>query len=467
MSGTGVINGNAASGSGIVNLTTNDASNKITGTLYVNPASATLTKASSNVVNVIPNAGLSFNNVIPLIVDAPTIAHKVTSVTFPWSPITPAISQDTDYDSITATAAMTVDATQHDIFIHTKTLTLDGSGGIVINGTHKVYLFIDNPIVYSSWAAINDGGTKDQLYIIIKSGSMVLTRNSPITANLYIKNGNFGITAGTTINGSVIASGASFATSSGGITINGDLYVPNADVTMQSGAIINGAVTVKSLTVTGGCSINYADNGVVIPSIILPPPPPMPTPTSTPPPTETTVESNKAMVILDGGVKLVALYLSKVDRIAFAGDYAYIKTEMSTSKDISNVNLTFTLGAGGNGFNCFELIPNTSSFAVPAAIGGSNTFAPTAVPTCTVAPDGTLTAGPISGGDMLAGTTKTHILKTKIRKDLGLLTSYPSLLLNNSIDMTYDVIDNGKTATVTVRINNPLTAITRSGLRFN
>ena len=142
ISGSGFINGNAAVKTGQVNLTQTDNSNKIIGTLY---SAVAPTIIASNQINQINNKvvdqNFKYNYSYFNSFNIPIINNVKSDIVFDWYPVPTSIQNDILCNKITVNSTMTVDVSQHDIVIRTKSLVLNGGSKLVLNGSHKCFIF--------------------------------------------------------------------------------------------------------------------------------------------------------------------------------------------------------------------------------------------------------------------------------------------------------------------------------------
>lgn len=177
------------------------------------------------------------------------------------------INGNTYYDTITVTANrfLQINTNNHDTRIRIKNFDVQ-QGRIIINGSGKLTLFIDN-LINLKGTVNKDGSINNSnqllMYCNTNNGLLNLDNGVYINGSLYIGNSSINITGGTNINGDIVTTGKSFKMGGGSNTLSGIIYAPNADINLSSGANINGAVIGKTVTLeNGGETVTLINNSI-------------------------------------------------------------------------------------------------------------------------------------------------------------------------------------------------------------
>ncbi len=280
LSGTSVVKGHAASGSGLIDLTATDGSNRLEGNIYVGSPAQITSFTDNQYGEVIEVPWLVFPDNIPAIPAPPTITNYVGGETVvSWWPKF-SVAADTHYETLIVDGPLFVDVQSGDRVIRAGSLTLSG-GKIYLQGNHKLYLFVDGAFNYNSWTTINPQNTTEgcpgisaNLHIFLANGDLhVAEKELPMNGNIYLKNGSVNLqSGGSQIKGNVVVGGHS-AVIGDGAHIKGVVYAPRADVQMSGGSKITGRLVAKSLSASGGVVIDYCPCELEIPDIPHPPQP--------------------------------------------------------------------------------------------------------------------------------------------------------------------------------------------------
>lgn len=172
------------------------------------------------------------------------------------------ISGDAYYDTITVTANrfLQINTNNHDTTIRIKNFDVQ-QGRIIINGSGKLTLFIDN-LINLKGTVNKDGSVNNSnqllMYCNTNSGSLKLDNGVYINASIYIGNSSINITGGATINGNIVTTSNNLKMDGGSSTLLGIIYAPNANINLTGGAKITGAVIGNIATLeNGGAIVTY------------------------------------------------------------------------------------------------------------------------------------------------------------------------------------------------------------------
>ncbi len=271
MSESAIITGDIGSQFGNINITSSTLNGNIftEGDNYISIKYSTFT--GQHIID--PDLWYDYPDAqIPLTTDINNYISGTTE--YGWSPIKPALTEDTYFDRLNITNYMRVDVSNGDRVVRVNDLVLSGGSGIDGNkiqliGNGKLFIFIENSFSMEGIDSINKTGNSNQLHIIVNSNGFELNGNCKLNGNLYIRHGELEITGGATINGNVVSNGNSVLISGGATAINGGVYAPNAAVNMSGSMKINGWVIAGGdVSISGGgTGITYNDVEFAFPTI--------------------------------------------------------------------------------------------------------------------------------------------------------------------------------------------------------
>lgn len=133
-------------------------------------------------------------------------------------------------------------------------------GNIVINGTGKVYLYVDNYIRVKGY--VNTNGDKNNLAIYCNNpGTISIDNETIINGSLYLNNSSLILANSGSVVGDIVTSGTSIQLS-GASNNSRVIYAPNASISLVGGASIKGAVIGKSIYLTGGAKIEFTNQSI-------------------------------------------------------------------------------------------------------------------------------------------------------------------------------------------------------------
>lgn len=138
-------------------------------------------------------------------------------------------------------------------------------GNIVINGSGKVYLYIDNIIRvkgFVNWSWQNTA-KKDNLVIFCNNPSeLSIDNETVINGSLYLGSASLTLANAGSITGDV-ATGGNFVNISGSTAASKIIYAPNAAVNLSGSVYINGAVISKSIRMVGDTKIGLGNSPMI------------------------------------------------------------------------------------------------------------------------------------------------------------------------------------------------------------
>lgn len=286
LSGTNLIEGDTVSVQGDVNLTNNDASNKIDGVLYISE-DANLTCKYNNhkqkeqiTGGVVRGSDKTYSNNSHELPEAPQL-DNYGSFESKWGDEVDVISKSGAYDTFKITGPVTFETNDDDLIIAADKFIFNGDNPD-ISGNGRLIIFANKIYVNNSFV-FDHNSDRDRVHIFVKTGNFDVNNFIKLTANLYIEQGSINFnSSGSEINGNIVV-GGSYANIFNHTKIYGVVFAPNAAADLRSSAYIEGSLLADSLTMAGDSKIIYHNYSISIPEISDPTP--TPTPTSTPTPT--------------------------------------------------------------------------------------------------------------------------------------------------------------------------------------
>jgi|GEM_PF-2961109 len=276
LTGSSAIYGNTGVNSTNSNSVTFEYSTMINdGDLYIGPGGDPETVVSFTGYGRGPETNIPDGDIInldtakvfplPAFPDFPTFS-PIGRIDAGWYPI-PAgghrISENGQYSSINVTNQLTIDIGNEDRIIRTGSLSVTGSGKIILNrsGTGRLRLYVDDTLVLSGSSTINEGGDIDSM-VLYYAGSDQLDfgGNTKIVASLYAQNASLNINGSGGIQGHIITGGSTMGVNGNSRANTRILYAPNASLQLTGSSQIEGAVVANDIKVLGNSRIYYNNN---------------------------------------------------------------------------------------------------------------------------------------------------------------------------------------------------------------
>ncbi|WP_286904882.1 DUF7305 domain-containing protein [Clostridium sp. UBA1652] len=200
--------------------------------------------------------------VLPTFPDKSTLNQKA-NVSLAGGETNPyfSISGNSYYDRITIDKNRTLQINTNggDTIIRIANLEMI-QGKIVINGTGKVYLYVDNCIRVKGY--VNVAGNKNNLAIYCNnSNTLSFDNETIINGSIYLSNASLVLANSGSVTGDIVTSGTSIQLSGASNNLQ-VIYAPNASISLVGGASIKGAVIGKSIYLTGGAKIEFTNQSI-------------------------------------------------------------------------------------------------------------------------------------------------------------------------------------------------------------
>ena len=155
--------------------------------------------------------------------------------------------------------------------IGVKSLSKSGSGTVVMIGSGKLKIYVDNSIDIEGSGDINNKANKDKLEIYSNSSNeFKITGSGSIYGSLYLGSSDLTITGSGSIIGDIVTAGQNVKLSgslSAGPRI---LYAPNASIKMTGSGSVNSVIVCDQFDLSGSGSVSIP-TGLTLPlDVILP-----------------------------------------------------------------------------------------------------------------------------------------------------------------------------------------------------
>lgn len=178
------------------------------------------------------------------------------------------IDQDGYYDTISigSNRILCINLQGGTRIIHVKRLDIQ-QGSIVLAGTGKLILYVDDYFNIGGSSQVNYGGSSESLVMYYKGNQTLdFSNNSRFVGSVIAQSTNFTISGSNNIEGNIITSGTSVTVSGAADAYPRILYAPNANLVVTGSGTIKGTAIVKKCTVEGGdrdaiaaCSLQDSD----------------------------------------------------------------------------------------------------------------------------------------------------------------------------------------------------------------
>lgn len=200
--------------------------------------------------------------VLPTFPDKFTLSQKA-NVSLAGGETNPyfSISGNSYYDRITIDKNRTLQINTNGVDTIIRIANLEMiQGKIVINGTGKVYLYVDNCIRVKGY--VNVEGNKNNLAIYCNnSNTLSFDNETIINGSIYLSNASLVLANSGSVTGNIVTSGTSIQLSGASNNLQ-VIYAPNASISLVGGASIKGAVIGKSIYLTGGAKIEFTNQSI-------------------------------------------------------------------------------------------------------------------------------------------------------------------------------------------------------------
>ncbi|HOB35194.1 MAG TPA: hypothetical protein PKL39_05570 [Bacillota bacterium] len=176
---------------------------------------------------------------------------------------TATISESGWYNKITVTNSgkLIINAPSGEtIRIRAKSLELNNSSEVIINGDGKVVFYIEETFEFSNSSTLNKSGSPDKvmLYYAGASNKLKLRNSTIFNGSIYAKTADIDLANGGEIWGNIITGGVDVKLSNASKAVVQAIYAPNALVTVHNSAYVMGAIVCKQYESKNSCVMEYA-----------------------------------------------------------------------------------------------------------------------------------------------------------------------------------------------------------------
>ncbi|MDD4169478.1 MAG: pilus assembly PilX N-terminal domain-containing protein [Desulfotomaculaceae bacterium] len=172
------------------------------------------------------------------------------------------ISEDGYFSKIEikADTTLTIDTGSGDRIIRVGTLDMP-QGHIVLRGTGRLFLYVDDYIFMQGSSTINNNGDSNRAFLYYNgSGDLEWSGNQKVYGSAYINNADLAIGGSASITGHIVSGGDSVNVTGGAAADVRAIYAPYADLKLTGSGEITGVVVAKRISLSGNSRITYNDS---------------------------------------------------------------------------------------------------------------------------------------------------------------------------------------------------------------
>lgn len=173
------------------------------------------------------------------------------------------ISQSGQYSSINVTNQLTINIGNQDVIIRTGSLSVTGSGQIILNrtGTGKLILYVDNGFTLNGSSTINNNGNYNSLVMYYAGTNPIdVGGSTKFVGSVYAKTANISIQGSGGITGHIVTGGSEVNVQGSASANVRAFYAPLASLEVTGSGSIRGAVVANDIKVQGSSCITYDDS---------------------------------------------------------------------------------------------------------------------------------------------------------------------------------------------------------------
>jgi len=159
--------------------------------------------------------------------------------------------------TISSGRTLTIDVGSTERNIRVGTLDVK-QGDIIIEGTGKFNLYVDDTFSMGGSSKINAGGNTSQITMYYNGNDEInLSGSTEFIGSVYANTANIDLAGSGQVKGNIITGGTSVKMSGGSSAIVRGIFAPNAQVNFSGGATFKGAIIAAGLEGVGGAVIDY------------------------------------------------------------------------------------------------------------------------------------------------------------------------------------------------------------------
>jgi cytoskeletal protein CcmA (bactofilin family) len=240
----------------------------IDGKLFIGPGQSVnynSSKITGGVFNLASEQSFALPEFSQLPSDIPQMGELTIKSTY-------TIKQDAWYEklSIVSDGTLTIDVGSGDRIIRIGTLNFS-QGHIKINGTGRLFLFVENAFSIKGSSTLNRQGDSGRIHVYVEgAGTVELSGNARVAGSIYAPNANIDIQGSAQLEGNIVAGGNSI-TLSGNTPVIGAVYAPNAKVEISGSSKVVGAMVCNEIDIIGNSEVQFEQVNCTIPEVLLGP----------------------------------------------------------------------------------------------------------------------------------------------------------------------------------------------------
>lgn len=179
-----------------------------------------------------------------------------------WWPSPPYyIDQDGSYSEIDVKSKLVIKVGDGVRNIRVGSLKVSGSGEIVLEGSGKLNLYVEDTFDLSGSGTINENGNPDSLIMYYQGKHEIApSGDTEFVGSVYAKSANVALKGSGSIQGNVITGGKSVTLAGASSAFVRAIYAPKAKVELDGSSQIKGAIVAGEFEAVGAARVEYNTN---------------------------------------------------------------------------------------------------------------------------------------------------------------------------------------------------------------
>ncbi len=241
----------------------NAGGNRIIGDLLIGPGgiSGTVVNRTEKVSGSITNLNSTRNYSLPQFPSFPEFQACETSIILSgsnsWT-----INSDGCYPKIEvkSNTTLTINTGNGDRIIRVGDLDI-AQGHIVLQGTGRLIIYVDNNFNMGGSSTINNNGDFNKVIMYYQGANEIQwTGNQRFFGSVYLKEADLTIGGSTRITGHIVSGAENVEISGNAQAYVRAIYAPHASLVLKQSGAVRGVVVAKDIELIGNCSIIYDDS---------------------------------------------------------------------------------------------------------------------------------------------------------------------------------------------------------------
>jgi hypothetical protein len=269
LQGSARIRGHVGTNSTAVNAVRMQWSTKIDSSLTIGPGGnpATVANLANPAGNLGPQGikiGTSIKtHPMPVYPDYPTVVTTIAGWSVGGSSTVTKNPADyagkyTPNITVGASGTLYIQTNNVNQVIHTQSLSVSGSGRIIILGTGHVTLFVENTFSIAGSGTINHSRDSNTLLMYFGGASVSVGGSTAFKGDLFADQANITLTGSGGFQGHIITGGTSVNVTGSADAYSRVIYAPNATVSMTGSGKVTGTVVARHYLGSGSADVYFA-----------------------------------------------------------------------------------------------------------------------------------------------------------------------------------------------------------------